>query len=527
MNNGVSDGTYNSSMQGSYAFLLRGFDANGAVTIAGSFTADGAGNVQTGVEDITRTTSAGSETGVSISGSYTVFQQQSDTNTFREVGCVTLTDSSNSTNTFAFTLGGCSTTVDPTSGQCLANSQNVAGVFTTGRMIEFDDTGTRVSGILRLQDNSSFSTGLSGSYSFGLSGWDSSGSAPTRYAAAGSFGTGSGTLTSAAADIDDGGVLQSALTGGTGSYTAIDSTTGRGTATLIVGTASYNLAFYLVSAGEVMLATTGTPSAANPLVSGEAIAAPGPFSAGSLQNSHMFHIAGLAPGGPDASIGILSFDGISNVSGTQYGDQAGTLGTTSLSGSYTVNAATGRVAFLPSSTNNESLGDHVLVAYVVPVASTLTRQDCIVLASCVTGFLVGTDQTAQAGLLEFQTPTTAPPPPFSTVYVAGYYFYGTDEGLDTATPLIDGASIANPTGSTYGGVQSVSYASSSFYCVQEPGCTLLLPNEAISPSGTYSVNSNGTGTIGGETAAVTNGNVTFYIDESPINSHPSVMVIEQ
>jgi hypothetical protein len=241
----------------------------------------------------------------------------------------------------------------------------------------------------------------------------------------------------------------------------------------------------------------------------------------------MFHIAGLAPGGPDASIGILSFDGISNVSGTQYGDQAGTLGTTSLSGSYTVNAATGRVAFLPSSTNNESLGDHVLVAYVVPVASTLTRQDCIVLASCVTGFLVGTDQTAQAGLLEFQTPTTAPPPPFSTVYVAGYYFYGTDEGLDTATPLIDGASIANPTGSTYGGVQSVSYASSSFYCVQEPGCTLLLPNEAISPSGTYSVNSNGTGTIGGETAAVTNGNVTFYIDESPINSHPSVMVIEQ
>jgi hypothetical protein len=55
----------------------------------------------------------------------------------------------------------------------------------------------------------------------------------------------------------------------------------------------------------------------------------------------------------------------------------------------------------------------------------------------------------------------------------------------------------------------------------------LQPNEAISPSGTYSVNSNGTGAIGGETVSVTNGNVIFYIDESPLNLHPSVMVIEQ
>jgi hypothetical protein len=69
--------------------------------------------------------------------------------------------------------------------------------------------------------------------------------------------------------------------------------------------------------------------------------------------------------------------------------------------------------------------------------------------------------------------------------------------------------------------------------VQEPGCTLLQPNLAISPfasgsdNGTYSVNSNGTGTVGGETVAVTNGNVIFYIDESPINAHPSLVVVEQ
>jgi hypothetical protein len=529
-NNGISAGTYDATMLGSYAFLLHGFDANGAVVIAGSFTTDGAGNVQQGVEDVMRTTGAGSQTDDAVTGSYSVFQQESDNNTFREVGCVTLTDSASNTKTFAFTLGGCSGSTDPTSGQCLADSQGVAGVFTTGRIIEFDSTGTLASGILRLQDSSAFSAGLSGPYSFGLSGWDSSIGPSTRYAAAGSLSASSGTLSSAGADINDGGALQPALTGGSGSY-AIDSATtsqnGRGTATLTVGAASFNLAFYVVSANEVILASTGTPSAANPIVGGEAITAAGPFSALSLQNSHMFHTAGFASTGPDANIGILSFDGIGAVSGTQYEDQAGTLGTTSLSGSYTVNSTTGRFSFLASQTNNQSLGDHPLVGYVVPVPGTLTRQDCIVLADCVTGFVVSTDQTAQAGLLEFQTPSTAPPPPFSTLYVEGYYFYGTDEGLDVATPLINGASVANPTGSVYGGVQSTSYSLDSFYCQQEPGCVLLQPNDSVSPSGSYSVNSNGTGTVGGETVAVTNGNVIFYIDESPINAHPSVIIVEQ
>jgi hypothetical protein len=520
----------NANMLGSYAFLLRGFDANGPVVFAGSFAADGAGNVQTGAEDIMRTTSSGSQTNVPVTGSYSVFEEQSSVDTFREIGCVTLTSSTGTTNTFAISLGGCTTSPDPGGGECLDDAQGVPGVFTTGRMIEFDNSGTRVSGIVRLQDSSAFSTGLNGSYAFGLSGWDTGGHPSTRYAAAGSVSANSGALSSAAADINDGGVLQSALTGGAGTYT-IDATTGaqngRGSATLTVGTASLNLAFYVVSANEVMLADTGTPSAANPVVSGEAIASSGQFSARSLQNSHMFHTAGFAATGPDVSIGILSFDGIGNLSGTQYEDQAGTLGTTSLSGTYTVNSTNGRVSFFASSTNSQSLGDHPLVAYAVPVPSTLTREDCLQLASCVTGFLVSTDQTAEAGLLEFQTPSAPPPPPFSSLYVAGYYFYSTDESLDAATPLINGASTANPTAATYGGVQSENYSSTSFYCQQEPGCVLLHPNEPLSISDTYSVSANGIATLGGETVAVTNGNIIFYIEESAINTHPSVTVVEQ
>jgi hypothetical protein len=521
----IGGSTFNSTMLGTYAFLLRGFDGNGPVVMAGSFTADGAGNVNGGVEDITRSTSAGSQADVSVTGSYSVFDQQE---VFGQVGCVTLTGGSGAnafTSTFTISLGGCTTSLDPIRGECLANSQGTSGVFTTGRMMEFDNTGTRVTGILRMQDTTAFSNGLSGAYAFGLSGWDSAGK---RYAAAGSVSSSSGTLSSAA-DINDGGVLQSALTGGTGSSTVDStngSTTGRGTATLSVGSASLDLAFYTVNAHEVMLASTGTLSPANPIVSGEAITATGPFSALSLQNSHMFHTAGLASG-PDMSIGILNFDGVSSVSGTQYEDQAGTLGTTSLSGSYTVDSTTGRVAFVASQTNPQSLGDHPLVIYAIPVPSSLTRQNCVTLASCVTGFLVSTDESAQAGLLEFQTPTLGPPPPFSNLYVAGYYFCGTDETLNSATPLIDGAADANPTGAAYAGVQSVNYSTNSFYCQVEPTCALLHPNDPLSIGGTYSVSNNGTGTIGGETVAVTNGNVIFYIDESPINTTPSVIVEEQ
>lgn len=510
-------------MQGSYTFLLRGFDANGPVVIAGSFTADGSGNISGGVEDAMRTT--GSQTGVIISGgSYSIIQQNnsSGANTFGQSGCVLLTTPAG-TNTFAISLGGCSTSANTTTGACVADSQGVAGLYTTGRMIEFDDntgSGTRASGIVRLQANSAFSVGLSGPYAFGLSGWDSTGS---RYAAAGSVGASSGVLSSTAADINDGGVLQPALAGGSGTYTVASN--GRGTGTLTIGTDSLNLAFYVVSAQEVLLTSTGTPSPANPIVSGEAISAAGPFSAASLQNSHMFHTTGLTSTGPDPNIGILSFDGVGGFTGTQFEDQAGTLGTTSLSGGYTVDSKTGRFSFLPSSTNAQSLGDHPLVGYVVPVPGTLTRQACVQLASCVTGFLLSTDATAQAGQLEFQTPNPAPPPPFSNLYVAGYYFYGTDESLDASTPLFAGAAAANPNGAHYAGIQSASYPD-ALYC-QQPGCALLVPNETLSASGAYSVNSNGTGTVGGETVAVTNGNVIYYIDESPLNPHPSVTVVEQ
>ncbi len=550
----------NAYLQGTYAFVLRGFDASGPVVIAGSVNAgqdpDGTYIITGGEEDISRSGGSQNVTIVPTGSSYAIGGVVDDSANQGSVrtgalnrGCMTLVNSAGTTTTFAFSLGGCSnqfsesgltTTSDSACGM-MQNSQQqnvAAGTYTTGRVIEFDDStgqGTRVTGVLRAQDVSSFSGGLSGPYAFGLSGWDSVGG---HYALAGSMKASSGALSSAAADIDDAGTLSLQLTGGSGTYTSLDAN-GRATGTLTVGQASYDLSLYLVSGSEAFLVTTDALSASHPILSGEALTTSGSFSSLSLQNRHIFHIGGVAPAGPDVSVGVLSFDGIGSVSGTVYENQAGTLGTTAAAGVYSVDSSTGRATL--TALQGQTLGAHPLVAYVIPAPAGLTRSNCSISASCVTGFLVGVDSTAQDGVLEFQTPSplSAPPPPFNNQYLQGNYVYGTDEPLAATTSVIEGdvymqAGTSSTTAGTLGPpnsnatvpyvfVQDSSYGSTT-YCLQS-NCQLLFPDEPF--KGSYSINSNGTGTFGGETVSVTNGNVMFYIDESPLNLQPSVVVVEQ
>ena len=556
-----------SYMQGSFAFLLRGFDVNGGpIVMAGSATLDGAGNVTGGEEDVT--TGAGHKALTIEPGSVyvvgTISPGLGSPATAYQRGCMALSlkDSMGTVTTtnFAFTLGGCSnhyiesqaiSTADNACGMTQSAGQNVAaGQFTLGLIIEFDCTpgttcaapgGARASGILRLQDPSSLSAGLSGPYAFGLSGQDAAGG---RYAVAGSFKASSGNLTAVAADTNDAGTLGTQLTGGSGSYASSDSN-GRITGSVSVGSSSFDWAAYIVSKNEALLITTDTLAVNHPILGGEAITTVSSFNAASLENTHMFHLAGVTSGAADVSIGVLTFDGISALTGTEYEDQGGTLGTAQLSGVYNVDSATGRAAFLAPQ-QGQSLGAHPFVAYLIPAPSTLTRASCSVPANCVTGFLVGTDASTEDGVLEFQTPTIAPPPPFNTQFVTGDYVFGTDEPLDPGTSSVEGTAYAGvsasssttgtlgPTGiaGSHPILQDVTFGDPN-YCLQS-GCYLLLPSESL--TGSYSVNTNGTGTFGNGKASVTNGNVIFYIDESStslrqgsvvVDPHPSIVVAEQ
>lgn len=522
-------------LQGTYAFMLRGFDAQQPTVIAGSITFDGNGNVTSGEEDITQGST--SSQAVAVTGTYTVgipANNDGDEASYNR-GCVTLT-STTGTVTFDFTLGACSNnytldgTVTTSGGACgITQGGQAAGVFTSGRLMEADDgTGhsAQMSGVLRAQSTSSFSGGLSGPYAFGLGGWDSAGG---HYAMAGSAQASSGSVASVAADIDDAGTLGSQLTGGAGTLGAVDAN-GRIAATLSVGQANLNLALYMIGASDAFVVTTAPLGANSPVLSGEALTTASSFSTTSLENTHMLAMGGLASPGPDVSIGALTFDGAGDITGTIYEDQAGTLGTTAASGAYTVDGSTGRTAFTAPQVG-QTLGAHTFVAYLVPPP--LTHNSCSYEAACITGFVVGNDGTAQGGVLEFQTPTYAPPPPFTNRFLSGDFVYGTMEDLDSISAAFEGDVYATPSPSNTtsgslgnsGTSQLPFYQDSSYGCLQSL-CPTFIPADTF--QGSYTISTSGTGTFGGgAVVSATNGNVTFYIDESPVNTHPLIVVAEQ
>ena len=498
LNIGVSylDPTCHADIQNSltstapYAFSMRGFDQQGPVVIAGNFTTDSKGQITGGAIDINR--SSGAQTNLSVVPNGSFYQIGADNR-----GCLTLKNSAGTMTKFRISLGGCSTSLNLQFGGCQLDANQNPGYFTRGRLIEFDDvdgTGTRGSGILRLQDPSAFSnTTISGMYTFGLSGWDSAGQ---RYALAGSASASSGTFNTLAADINDGGTLSSALTGGSGSYNVAS---GRGTAAVTLGSASFNFAVYPVSSSELILATTDTLGASHPILSGEAMSTAGAFSAASLPNTYMLHMTGVSAGAPDANLGVLTFDGLSTVSGTVYENQGATLGTTAISGAYFVDPASGRLT-LSAPQIGQNLGAHPFVGYIIPTTSGTAA------------FVVSTDASVQAGALEFQAPNP-PTSIFQTANVVGGYFFSADEQVDSASPSSSGTIFASGTG-TQAGNKDVSSGLSPY----------LVPNQGF--IGSYSLGNNGTGNFGGETVSVTNGKVVYWLDESPLDLHPTITVVE-
>jgi Putative Ig domain len=127
------------TLTGNYAFELSGFNAGGAVMVAGSFTADGAGNITAGVEDIN--TMAGPPANNTFTGTYTLGGDNRGQLIFSSLAGMP---------TYNFAIDS-------------------AGAH--GRLIEFDSSGIRGSGELeqRTISTCAFNT-ITGNYAFGISG---------------------------------------------------------------------------------------------------------------------------------------------------------------------------------------------------------------------------------------------------------------------------------------------------------------------------------------------------------------------
>lgn len=315
---------HESVLSGQYAFFFQGFDANGPVAVAGTFSADGTGKVAlvSGVEDIDTTT--GAQTNVAINSAGSSYSVGADNR-----GCLTIATASG-TSKYAISLGSLTTNVS-----------------TRGRMIEIDSTGTLGSGELRLV---TATTAITGGFNFGVSSTESvSATTPNRFAMAGSFTASGGVITAGEADfnlsgsVDGGGAGPLAITNG--SYTL--SSSGRGTLTFdVAGAGTFNMAIYIISAKEFTLVNIGAPSVTNPPFGGAAHQQSGPFSTSSLIGNSVFYSAGLCVGcGPgstaasDISMGVITVSTAGSFTLTGDQNQAGTLTSLSDSGSYTVDAS--------------------------------------------------------------------------------------------------------------------------------------------------------------------------------------------
>jgi hypothetical protein len=241
-----------SSFQGSFAFSMTGTNASGAFSRAGSFTADGAGHLSGGLEDV-NAASCVTANPISFVGTYAISPDGRGTMTFAD-GCTPAT--------FSFVL--------------VNNNQ----LQFTG----FDTAGT-ASGQANLQDLAAFrASGLIGTYIFDFAGEDGSSKFLSQI---GEFtADGLGGITNGLVDTNHAGTITPQVAF-IGSYQV--NSNGRGTASF----GSSHFSFYVVSRGSAkFVGTDATLVVAGPTTQQTPNSI---FNLTSLNGSFAFLLSGSVP----------------------------------------------------------------------------------------------------------------------------------------------------------------------------------------------------------------------------------------
>jgi hypothetical protein len=473
-----------------YAIFFQGLHGPGAgtpIALAASVSTDGAGHITGGEEDVNSASGPLHLTILSANSFYSVGPDNR--------GCLMLAFSGTNTTAataaaYHFAVGGVN-----------------AGVASKGRIIEFDDAsgtdaGTRGSGIIRLQDKTSFAlAALHTRYAFGLDGFDFVGA---HFAMGGAFTVDtSGNITAGFLDVDDGGALQSGVSGATGTIatTATSATTGRETATLSWLATGQNHsmsdAIYMVNANEFFIVQIDTFAVGKPISSGRAVVTGSTFSNAALNGNVLIHSSGSSAGAANVTLGILTLNnGSLNGTLTNYSAAGGLVSNPIAGGTYSVDATnSGRVTLA-------GIGSGAPVLYVAaPAANT----------EPIATFIIGTDGSATFGLTEVQ-----PPGPYSVSSLSGNFVLGTEDPNDNTTNSAVGAvSItAVPFPGSYTATQDII----------DSGGVLQV---GLVDSETITVSANGTVSFVGNTKfAITNGTKVFVVQAEP-GTAAFIVVIEQ
>jgi hypothetical protein len=275
-----SPGPYSAaSLNGTYSFVLSGQDSGGFFTRVGSFTANGAGAITGGVQDLNSGLVQGFATLAISSGTYTISTNGK--------GTLSLVDQS---QTILLSI--------------------VMTSATSGLITETDGNATG-SGNFVVQDTSTFAAipnNISGPYVFDFAGVDPSGLGES---IVGQFtGSGGGTISAGTADINDDftALGPQAMTGGVFARDAsFAATSGRGTASFTVAGSVFNFAFYVVGANRLRMMRLDFPAASL----GDAVAQTGtiPTVASGLSGSFVFVMAGSSLSGSDVRGGRVTLNG--------------------------------------------------------------------------------------------------------------------------------------------------------------------------------------------------------------------------
>ncbi len=461
-----SSGT-NTLLAGQYAFSLRGFNGVGFLTVVGSFTADGAGDITAGEADTNGVLGAQYGNLISSASSYSVGPDNR--------GCATLATPFGTFYT-RFALGAVT-----------------EGIATQGRLIEFENPGASAyiaAGQILQQNPVAFISPLTGSYDLQMAGWDPTASG--RFACVGIVSGAKNNFSYLQLDCNDNGTVTNTVntnTPGTtlvNTYTAADQN-GRGTGIISVGQGTSYFTFYWVTSTQLLVVNAD----ANPTYSGQWQQQAVPQGSSSFNNTSFhgnvaFYASGLATGSTgDVSIATETADGVNSVNSKFYTDVAGAWQTTSTTCTYTV-VAIGRVTL-----NGNNCGATPPIPYMNAMNS---------------AFVLGTDPTAQLG--EFDPRSAG----LNNASLAGTYFVGTSEIVSQDAQ----AEVEILTLTTNGTLTSTSDAAST-----------LAQTAGTSGSDTLSLNSDGTfslGSSGGTTVGVAISGSKFVIVGTPTLTFPTMEI---
>jgi hypothetical protein len=317
--------------EGDYAFFFNGWEIHFStlwytqyrVAVAGHFHADTSGNITDGVEDVNAY--SGVSLAVPFTGTYSIGPDRR--------GSLTLGN-----YTYHLTV----------------NSAGDKGCFIKDNSTT--DPPMAGGGCFALQDKSAFSlAGLAGPYAMAMFGDMQE---ITRITAVGRFtadiaGNFSNGMMDAAVATNAGGAPQNNYPNITltGSFGAPSSSTGRGTATITLGSvlgttpATLNFVYYVISNQRILLVQSDTRSSNIPVLSGEARRQTGSFSPAAFNAPSIFNLAGVnnqQTNNPmqTATIGQMVPDGSGSITGTidQNAESSVTLNQ-ALTGSYSLDSS--------------------------------------------------------------------------------------------------------------------------------------------------------------------------------------------